>query len=171
MVVVQCNIGHRREVVALEVDYRSNTLFSASADSTVRVWDLDTISCRRTLPCVTGHITGIRICIPSSDIGEHEGKNTTFKARTPVSAKSSPFRCVRTVRTLAVRATPNNQGVAVVVMATNGISALCCVVFIHISLFLQGTWGIIGASRPKSHRTACRRQQRRLCPRVLTEDA
>ena len=62
-------LGHRGEVIGLQVDRRSNTLFSASADRTVRVWDLDTISCRRTLPCSTGGITCMCICIPNKQDG------------------------------------------------------------------------------------------------------
>lgn len=71
-------LGHRGEVIGLQVDHRSNTLFSASADRTVRVWDLDTISCRRTLPCSTGGITCMCICIP--DLQDGSG---SFSAASP----------------------------------------------------------------------------------------
>ncbi|GBG24052.1 Cys-Gly metallodipeptidase dug1 [Hondaea fermentalgiana] len=43
--------GHRGRVMSLAEDVGSKSLFSASLDGTIRVWDLDSYACRRVLLC------------------------------------------------------------------------------------------------------------------------
>ena len=97
-------IGHRAEILALEIDERTNTLFSASADRTVRAWDLDTISCRRTLVCSTGHITCIHLCIASesapADISSPSGSGGGQRSGVLAVGSDAGFVHIFSLRTL-----------------------------------------------------------------------
>ena len=80
--------GHHGEIVALEVDYRSDTLFSGSTDQTVFAWDLETFTRRSMIFCPSGKIRCLRLCIPSN---EKPTEPEMVESRTDLATASRKF--------------------------------------------------------------------------------
>jgi F-box and WD-40 domain protein MET30 len=69
---VFCLRGHTDWINAVNIDAASRTLFTASDDCTVKLWDLDTKKCIRTYEGHVGHVQQI-VALPPEFDAEEEG--------------------------------------------------------------------------------------------------
>jgi F-box/WD-40 domain protein MET30 len=69
---VFCLRGHTDWINAVRVDSASRTVFTASDDCTIKLWDLDTKKCVRTYEGHVGHVQQVVIMPPEFDVDEAE---------------------------------------------------------------------------------------------------
>ena len=70
-----CLRGHTDWVNAVKVDSASRTVFSASDDCTIRLWDLDTMSCIRTFEGHVGQVQQVLPLPPEFELEENDAKD------------------------------------------------------------------------------------------------
>lgn len=92
-----CLRGHTDWVNAVKVDSASRTVFSASDDCTVRLWDLDSKQCIRTFEGHVGQVQQLVILPPEyepDDEDFHDDDGTSSNASSDLSVTShSPHDC------------------------------------------------------------------------------
>ena len=84
---VFCLRGHTDWINSVKVDSASRTLFTASDDCTIKLWDLDTKKCLRTYEGHVGHVQQIVTLPPEFDADEEPDSS----AASPTSERGNSF--------------------------------------------------------------------------------
>ena len=77
---VFCLRGHTDWINSVKVDSASRTLFTASDDCTIKLWDLDTKKCIRTYEGHVGHVQQIVVLPPEFDADEEPASSSESPA-------------------------------------------------------------------------------------------
>ena len=79
--------GHTDWVNAVKIDSCSRTVFSASDDDTVRLWDLDTRACIKVFEGHVGQVQQVVILPPEFEFADHEHDFSDAGSSTPTSTQ------------------------------------------------------------------------------------
>ena len=82
--------GHTDWVNAVKIDSCSRTVFSASDDCTVRLWDLDTRACIKTFEGHVGQVQQVVALPPEFDLEDHEHDNNDGGSSTTSTQSEVP---------------------------------------------------------------------------------
>lgn len=83
--------GHTDWVNSVKIDANSRTVFSASDDGTVRLWDLDTRVCIKTFEGHVGQVQKVVTLPPEFDFEDHEHEGSDGGASTPSTQFEAPI--------------------------------------------------------------------------------
>ncbi|CZS93251.1 probable sulfur controller-2 protein [Rhynchosporium agropyri] len=94
-----CLRGHKDWVNAVKVDSASRTVFTASDDCTIRLWDLDTHQCIRVFEAHVGQVQQVTLLPPEYEPEEFENEDddgasstaSTSDVHTPILQPDKPY--------------------------------------------------------------------------------
>ena len=80
--------GHTDWVNSVKIDSASRTVFSASDDTTVKLWDLDSMTCIKTFEGHVGHVQQLVLLpcdyeLEDAEPDDHDGTSSSISTQTP----------------------------------------------------------------------------------------